>query len=84
MTKSGLAVSSLPKCESFDEMAFLHEKGCNRPGERNLQLQSTFISPPPSPVYLKLQEKNKTNTVSQASGLSCRKWIVDETKVHLI
>ena len=23
---------------------------CNRPNESNLQLQSTFISPPPSPV----------------------------------
>ena len=84
MTKSGAAASSLPKCKYFDEMAFLHEKRCNRPNESNLQLQSTFISPPPSPVYAKFQEKNKTNTMNQVSGLSCKKGKVDETEVDLM
>ena len=73
MIKSGVAASSLPKCKYFDELAFLHKKSCNRPSESSLQLHSTFISPPPSPVYAKFQEKNKTNTVSQVSGLSCKK-----------
>ena len=84
MTKSGAAASSLPKCKYFDEMAFLYEKSCNRPSESNLQLQSTFISQPPSPVHAKFQEKNKTNTMSQVSGLSCKKRKVDETEVHLM
>ena len=84
MTKSGAAASSLPKCKYFDEMAFLHKKRCNRPNESNLQLQSTFISPPPSPVYAKFQEKNKTNTMNQVSGLSCKKGKVDETEVDLM
>ena len=84
MTKSGAAASSLPKCKYFDKMAFLHEKSCNRPSESNLQLQSPSISPPPSPVYAKFQEKNKTNTMSQISGLSCKKRKVDETQVHLM
>ena len=84
MTKSGAVGYSLPKCKYFDEIAFLHKKSCNRPSESNLQLQSTFISPPPSPVYAKFQEKNKTNTVSQVSGLSCKKRKVDETEVHLM
>ena len=39
LTKSGAAAFSLPKCEYFDEMAFLSEKRCNRPSESNLQLQ---------------------------------------------
>ena len=82
--KSGAAASSLPKCKYFDEMAFLYEKSCNRPSESNLQLQSTFISPPLSPVYAKFQEKNKTNTMSQVIGLSCKKRKVDETDVHLM
>ena len=59
MTKSGAAASSLPKCKFFDEMTFLHEKSCNRPRESNLQLQSTFISPSPSPVCAKFQEKKQ-------------------------
>ena len=85
MIKSGVAASSLPKCKYFDELAFLHKKSCNRPSESSLQLHSTFISPPPSPVYAKFQEKNKTNTVSQVSGLSCKKkQKVDETEVHLM
>ena len=84
MTKSGAAASSLLKCKYFDEMAFLHERSCSRPSESNLQLQSTFISPRPSPVYAKFQEKNKTNTISQVSGLSCKKRKVDETEVHLM
>ena len=65
-------------------MAFLYEKSCNRPSESNLQLQSTFISRPLSPVYAKFQEKNKTNTMSQVIGLSCKKRKVDETEVHLM
>ena len=65
-------------------MAFLSEKRCNRPSESNLQLQLAFISPPPSPVYAKFQEKIKSNTVSQVSGLSCKKLKVDETKIHLM
>ena len=84
MSKSGAAASSFPKCKYFDEMAFLLEKSCNRPSESNLQLQSTFISQPPSPVHAKFQEKNKTNTMSQVSGLSCKKRKVDETEVHLM
>ena len=84
LTKSGAAAFSLPKCEYFDEMAFLSEKRCNRPSESNLQLQLAFISPPPSPVYAKFQEKIKSNTVSQVSGLSCKKLKVDETKIHLM
>ena len=64
-------------------MAFLHEKSCNRSSESNLQLQSTFIAPPPSPVHAKFQEKNKNNTMSQVIGLSCKKRKVDETEVHL-
>ena len=84
ITKSGAAASSLPKCKFFDEMAFLHEKSCNRPRESNLQLQSTFISPPPSPVYAKFQEKNRTNTMGQVSGLSCKERKVDVTEVHLM
>ena len=73
MTKSGAPASFLPKCKYFDEMASLHEESCNRSNESNLKLQSTFISPPPSPVYAKFQEKNKSSTVSQVSGLSCKK-----------
>ena len=65
-------------------MTFLHEKSCNRPSESNLQFQSTFISPPPSPVYAEFQEKNKTNTMSHVSDLSCKKRKVDETEVHLM
>ena len=84
MTKSGAAASSLRKCKYFVEMAFLHERSCSRPSESNLQLQSTLISPRPSPVYAKFQEKNKTNTISQVSGLSCKKRKVDETEVHLM
>ena len=53
MTKFGAAVSSLPKCKYFDEITFFHEKSCNKPSGRNLQLQSTFISPPLSQVYEK-------------------------------
>ena len=60
------------------------EKSCNRTSESNLQLHSIFISPPPSPVYAKFQEKNKTNTMSQVCGLSCKKRKVDETEVHLM
>ena len=84
MTKSGVAASFLLKCKYFDEMAFLHKKSCNRPSESNLQLQSTFISAPPTPVYAKFQGKNKTNTMSQVSGFSCKKRKVDETEVHLM
>ena len=64
MKKSGAAAFSLPKCKYFDKMSFLHDKSCNRPSESNLQLQSTFIAPPPSPVYVNLKKKKKTNTVS--------------------
>ena len=60
------------------------EKSCNRTSESNLQLHSTFISPPPSPIYAKFQEKNKTNTMSQVCGLSCKNRKVDETEVHLM
>ena len=84
MTKSDAAAISLRKYKYFDEMAFLHKKSCNRSSESNLQLQSTFISPPYSPVYAKFQEKNKTNTVSQVSCLTCKKRKVDETEVHLM
>ena len=42
MTKAGATASSLPKCKYFDEMAFLHEKSCNRPSESNLQSQKTL------------------------------------------
>ena len=64
MTKSGAAASLLPKCKYFDEMASLYEKSCNRSSESNLQLQSTFISPPPSPFMQNSKKKNKSNTVS--------------------
>ena len=84
MIKSGAAASSILKCKYFDEKTFLHEKSCNRPSESNLQSQSTIISPPPSPVYAKSQEKNKANTMSQVSGLSSKKRKVDETEVHLM
>ena len=63
-------------------MAFLHEKSWNRRSESNLQLQSTFISPPPS--KFKKTKENKINTMSQVSGLSCKKRKVDETEVYLM
>ena len=52
--------------------------------QTNLHLQSTFISPPPSPVYGKFQEKKQTDTVTQVSGLSCKKRKVNEIAVHLM
>ena len=36
MLKSGAAATSLPKCNYFEQMAFLHEKTVNRPTESNL------------------------------------------------
>ena len=36
MTRSGAAVSSLPKCKYFEQMRFLHEKTANRPTESNI------------------------------------------------
>ena len=42
MTRSGVAAVNLPKCQYFDEMAFLHEKSANKVTETNLCQPSTF------------------------------------------
>lgn len=36
MTRSGAAVSALPKCKFFDVMMFLHDRVSNKPAESNL------------------------------------------------
>ena len=36
LTKSGAAAVTLPKCQYFDQMAFLHEKSANQPTDSNL------------------------------------------------
>ncbi len=36
MQKSGAQASSLPKCNYFDQMSFLHDKTMNRPSESNV------------------------------------------------
>ena len=36
MTRSGAAAATLRKCKFFDQMAFLLEKGANKPTESNL------------------------------------------------
>jgi len=41
MTRSGAAGSTLPKCQYFDQMAFLHEKSANKPTESNLTLATS-------------------------------------------
>ena len=42
MTRSGAAVVNLPKCQYYDQMAFLHEKSVNKVIETNLSQPSTF------------------------------------------
>ena len=42
MTRSGAAAVNLPKCQYFDQMAFLHEKSVNKVTETNLSQPSTF------------------------------------------
>jgi len=37
LTRSDAAGSTLPKCQFFDQMAFLHEKSSNKPTECNVQ-----------------------------------------------
>ena len=37
LTRSGAAGSTLPKCQFFDQIAFLHEKSGNKPTESNMQ-----------------------------------------------
>ena len=36
LTRSGAAATLLPKCQFFDQMAFLHEKSINRPSVSNV------------------------------------------------
>ena len=38
MQKSGAAASSLPKCNYFDQMSFLHDKTLNLPTESNVSI----------------------------------------------
>jgi len=40
LTKSGAAALTLPKCQYFDQMAFLHEKSVNKQTESNLSFQA--------------------------------------------
>ena len=63
MINSGADASSLPKYKYFDEMTFLHEKSCNRPSKSNLQLQSTFILPPLSPVHWFTLQKTEIDEI---------------------
>ena len=41
MTRSGAAAVNLPKCQYFEQMAFLHEKSVNKVTETNLSQPST-------------------------------------------
>ena len=55
ISRSGAASCDLPKCQFFDQMAFLHEKSANKPSESNLSdsLGNSFfedsVLSPPSP-----------------------------------
>ena len=40
LTKSGAPASSLPKCNYFEVMRFLHDKTANKPTESNLCLSN--------------------------------------------
>ena len=42
MARSGAAAVKLPKCQYFDQMAFLHEKSASKVTETNLSQPSTF------------------------------------------
>ena len=42
MTRSGVAAVNLPKCQYFDQMAFLHEKSVNKVTETKLSQTSPF------------------------------------------
>ena len=42
MPRSCAAAVSLPKCQYFDQMVFLHEKSVNKVTEANLSQPSTF------------------------------------------
>ena len=84
MTKSRAAASSLPKCKYSDKMAFFHEKSCNKPSWKQFTATVNFHFTTSFTGLSKILRKNKTNTMSQVSGLSSKKRKVDEAEVHLM
>ena len=71
ITRSGAAAFNLPKCQYFDEMAFLHEKNVNKVTEANLSQPSTFSAEV-------LTEKNECSPLS--SPCSCNSSNFDTSK----
>ena len=66
MSRSGAASCDLPKCQYFDQMAFLHEKSANKPTESNLSdsLGNSFFvevtKQTPKPVRKRQRETQET------------------------
>jgi len=70
LSRSGASARELPKCQLFDQMAFLCEMSGNKPSESNLPLmvdplgspfsEDSVITPPsPSSIRLKLGLPNQ-------------------------
>ena len=60
LAKSGAPASSLPKCNYFEVMRFLHGKTANKPAESNLCL--------PNDTPHASQKQNYATTITEMSG----------------
>ena len=63
LSKSGAPALSLPKCNYFEVMRFLHDKTANKPTESNLCL------PNDTPHISETQ--NYATTITEISGENC-------------
>ena len=73
MTRSGAAAAILPKCQYFDQMAFLHEKSANKPTDSNLSPPTAafgvFSDALPTEEY-RFSQLSPSGSVSNVSSVS--------------
>ena len=74
MQKSGAPASSLPKCNYFEQMSFLHDKTMNRPSESNVSIPLNEVVPMNETATIELSDatliQSLTPVASPATPLS--------------
>ena len=68
MQKSGAPASSLPKCNYFEQMSFLHDKTMNRPSESNVSIPLNEMVPMNETATIELSDATLTQSLTPVAS----------------